>query len=171
MNGKRFDRLAMEVGIPASRRQVLAGLGGAVLTVLLTSQGTLAARCAKKGQKPKRHKRCCDDLTPDEDGRCAPLSCPSRTVACDGTCKGGAGAACGIETQVADCCSGLCGGPAGCCPVCPNDCGCGILATGEAACFGPFLPDEPRCGPNGSCPPGQACSSGGRCVVICEPLA
>jgi hypothetical protein len=49
MEGHRFDRLTKRLGVGASRRQVLAGLGLAVSGALL-SQGAEAA--------PKPEKRC-----------------------------------------------------------------------------------------------------------------
>ncbi len=115
----------------------------------------------------------CTETETCQNGVCqgTRVTCTAPAICCPfgtpGACRRPARASCSSNDV---CCSNLCGGIGGCCPVCPPDCGCGLLATGDVACFDLTHPDDPRCGAGGSCPPGQACSSGNRCMGICESL-
>src|SRR3954466_13244566 len=149
MDVKSFDRFTKTLGIGASRRRLLAGLGGGVLTGLLSLQGTPAASCAKEGQKPKDHKPCCGDLERNQHGRCAPVECLPEGffVTCDGKC-GIVSDNCGEEID----CGIFCGE----CGECPNETHicrpkqrgtpCGEPGSGRCCIDGSCSPNASYCG-------------------------
>ncbi len=141
MDTDQFDTLARAMGTGTSRRRVVAGLGGGLLTGLLARRGATAAACAKRGQKPKPHKPCCGTLIRNAEGRCGPCPPEDFFATCDGKC-GFVPNNCG---ELIDC-GFFCGE----CQTCPSDTHICQPKPRGTACG---LPGEGRCCLDGLCSP------------------
>jgi hypothetical protein len=76
----QFDRLAKTLGSGTTRRRVLGVLAGGLVVAREGRQATIAAQCAKAGQKPKDTKKeCCLGLI-EVEGRCQEPSLPTCPV-------------------------------------------------------------------------------------------
>jgi hypothetical protein len=74
MDARQFDQIARTLRSGTDRRRVLGVLVGSLAAILGAQRATMAAECAKPGQKPKDHKPCC--VGDPVDGRCPAESAP-----------------------------------------------------------------------------------------------
>jgi hypothetical protein len=170
MDATRFDRLTRALTEHASRRTLLAGLGGSVSTLLSrvrTAEDAEAKSRKGKGKKKKRHQ------TPPPADATDDLLAPLVPVTCSTKC----GDRCCTATE--HCCNGQCVPNTECCglepgPVC-NACQSLECAGGEWVCLttregqpcGPFCCKDGGCGTDGTdfrcCGKGPYCTGFQHC--------
>lgn len=159
MNAIRFDRLARQLAMGASRRDVLkmiAGTSAAIGATAIVAPSSRAATCAEPNEDCTVNDDCCRGFYCNDDGVCAGAAeCAGDGGGCDAD-----EACCGRLTCGED---RACGGPsAG--PECTVE---GECATNEICCGGVCaaiaccIEDDD---PNARCPAGTTCFEGS-----CDP--
>jgi len=200
MDHQRFDDVAKLIGTGASRRRILTGLAGAVLS--LGARGHAAAgTCAGAGEAcvDGLDSSCCTDAyCVFQDcvaiPVCAPLYCSSRVDCCDNKiCLDGggnlpsgdfSGGSCYVREgdlcdgngdqgcQTGECIDGYCGGPPVSDCTADGDCGDDLICCGYGGGGAGCVAQE-CCGPDDTdhCGNDEVCSATNTCVAAVQCAA